>query len=88
MTNKEYVLQTMRQYGTAAAKEVQAKADDMTGTELYEKENFIPDFQAACEKMNMLQRTAGFVCRSTAGRIVRLLQPYDSTISRISGIAP
>ena len=30
--------------------------------------------------MNMLERKAGFVCRSTAGRVVRLLQPYDSTI--------
>ena len=28
----------------------------------------------------MLEREAGFVCRSTAGRVVRLLQPYDSTI--------
>ena len=28
----------------------------------------------------MLERTAGFVCRSAAGRVVRLLQPYDSTI--------
>ena len=28
----------------------------------------------------MLERKAGFVCRSTAGRVVRLLQPYDSTI--------
>ena len=28
----------------------------------------------------MLEREAGFVCRSTAGRVVRLLQPYDRTI--------
>lgn len=28
----------------------------------------------------MLQRKVGFVCRSTAGRVVRLLQNYDSNI--------
>ena len=26
----------------------------------------------------MLTRKAGFVCKSTAGRVVRLIQPYDS----------
>mgnify|MGYP006946912421 FL=1 len=28
----------------------------------------------------MLERKAGFVCQSSAGRVVRLVQPYDSTI--------
>ena len=28
----------------------------------------------------MLERKAGFVCRSSAGRVVRLVQLYDSTI--------
>ncbi len=80
MTNKEYVLETMRQYGAAAAKEVQAKAAEMTGTELYDKEGFIPSFVAAIAKKNMLERSAGFVCESSAGHVVRLLQPYDSTV--------
>lgn len=52
----------------------------MTGTELYEREGFIPDFRAACELRNMLERKAGFVCKSSAGRVVSLIQPYDSTI--------
>jgi hypothetical protein len=30
--------------------------------------------------MNMLNRPVGFVCRSSAGRVVKLLQPYDSSI--------
>jgi hypothetical protein len=30
--------------------------------------------------MNMLDRQVGFVCKSSAGRVVRLLQPYDSTV--------
>ena len=80
MTDKQFVLTTMRDTGLARAQTLQAQALDMTGTELYASEDYIPNFTAACEAMNMLERKAGFVCRSTAGRVVRLLQPYDSTI--------
>ena len=59
---------------------VQAKADDMTGTELYAVDDRIPAFLAAREKKNMADRNIGFVCKSTAGRVVRLIQPYDSDI--------
>ena len=79
-TDKEFVLQTMRDTGLARAQTLQAQAPEMTGTELYAAEDFIPDFQAACALKNMLEREAGFVCRSTAGRVVKLIQPYDSTI--------
>lgn len=80
MNDKEFVLKTMRDTGLARAKTLQAQAPEMTGTELYAAEDFIPDFQAACGLKNMLERAAGFVCRSTAGRVVKLIQPYDSTI--------
>ena len=80
MTDKQFVLTTMRDTGLARAQALQAQAPDMTGTELYAAEEFIPDFNAACEKANMLTRKAGFVCRSSAGRVVKLLQPYDSSI--------
>ena len=80
MTSKERVLQRERQRGHEAAKVVQANADTMTGTELYSVDDRIPRFTAACEKLNMMERPVGFVCRSSAGRVVRLLQPYDSTI--------
>lgn len=80
MTDKEYVLETMQAQGLAAAQRVQAAAPELTGTELYAREGYLPDFAAACARKNMLERTAGFVCRSAAGRVVRLLQPYDSTI--------
>ena len=80
MTDKEFVLSTMQQAGLSQAKALQAKAPEMSGTELYDAEDCIPEFQAACSMKNMLERTAGFVCRSTAGRVVRLIQPYDSTI--------
>ena len=80
MTSKERVLERERQRGRAAAREVQSKAPDMNGTELYAVDDRIPDFKAACAKMNMLDRLPGFVCKSSAGRVVRLLQRYDSTI--------
>ena len=80
MTNQEYVLETMKRSGRLAAQAVQAKAAEMTGTELNAEDAYIPRFRAACAKMNMLERSVGFVCKSTAGRVVRLLQPYDSTI--------
>ena len=80
MTSKEYVLDTLRRAGWSAAQDIQAQAPDMTGTELYAQEDYIPDFQAAKAAKNMLERSPGFVCRSTAGRVVRLLQVYDSTV--------
>lgn len=80
MNNQKFVLQTMFQTGKAMAVTVQDNADSMTGTALYEAEDYIPDFRAACETQNMLTRNIGFVCRSSAGRVVRLIQNYDSSI--------
>lgn len=78
--DKEFVLQAMRETGLARAQALQAQAAELTGAELYAAEDWIPSFQAACALKNMLEREAGFVCRSTAGRVVRLLQVYDSTV--------
>lgn len=80
MTNKEIVLDALTRTGRLAAQEVQSNAAEMSGTELDEQESYIPDFSAALAIQNMLNRPAGFVCRSSAGRVVRLIQPYDSTI--------
>lgn len=80
MTDKEFVLNTMQQAGLNQAQAIQEQAPEMTGTELYAQEDYIPDFQAAKAAKNMLERSPGFVCRSSAGRVVRLLQTYDSTI--------
>ena len=80
MTSKERVLERERQRGHEAAKVVQTNAENMTGTELYAVEDRIPNFVAACAKKNMLDRHVGFVCRSSAGRVVRLLQNYDSSV--------
>lgn len=78
--DKQFVLDTMRAQGLAQAQTLQERAPEMTGTELYAQDGYIPEFLAACALKNMLERAAGFVCRSTAGRVVRLIQPYDSTI--------
>lgn len=84
MTDKEFVLTTMREYGLRRAKDLQDTSSAMSGMEMYEKEDYIPDFTAAIAKQNMLTRKAGrtdgFLCRSSAGRIVRLIQNYDSSI--------
>ena len=84
MTSKEKVLQRERDRGRLAALEVQEKAHNMSGTELNAVDDRIPRFLEAVKHKNMLDRRAGqedgFVCLSSAGRVVRLIQNYDSTI--------
>lgn len=80
MSAKERVLKREYDRGRLAAQEVQGKAPDMTGTALYAVDDRIPRFAMAVQKMNMLDRPVGFVCKSTAGRVVRLLQVYDSHV--------
>lgn len=64
--------------GRANALKLQEDAPTMTGTELNAADGDIPSFAAAVANKNMLERKPGFVCRSSAGRVVRLVQPYDS----------
>lgn len=84
MNDKEFVLETMKQAGLNAATNFQNNSSTMTGTQMYEQKEYIPDFQAAKSAKNMLERKAGvvdgFVCLSTAGRVVKLIQNYDSDI--------
>lgn len=80
MTSKERVLQREYRRGQLAAQQLQDQAGTMTGTELYAADDRIPRFCAAAAKKNMLERPVGFVCKSSAGRVVKLLQPYDSGI--------
>ena len=74
----------MYEEGRRQALDLQSRSPEMTGTELNAEEDKIPSFQAAVKQKNMLDRKAGqtdgFVCKSTAGRVVRLLQVYDSDI--------
>lgn len=80
MTSRERVLKREYDRGRMAAMEVQERSPDMNGTELYAVDDRIPQFKEAVKKQNMLTRKVGFVCKSSAGRVVRLLQPYDSEI--------
>ena len=81
-SDREFVLDAMQRIGKTIAQDIQNRSAEMTGTELYAEEDYIPDFQAARAIQNMMTRNAGrengFVCRSTAGRVVRLIQNYDS----------
>lgn len=78
MTSRELVLDALRRMGAERAALLQTRAAELTGTELYAEEGYLPSFAAARARKNMLERPIGFVCRSTAGRVVSLLQPYDS----------
>lgn len=74
----EIYLEAMRAKGLADATNLQKNSAEMDGTTLYKKAENIPDFAVAKTVKNMLERSTGFVCRSSAGRMVRLLQVYDS----------
>lgn len=84
MTSREIVLSTMVRIGRTEAETLQSNSSGMSGTEMYRQEDYIPDFIAAVQTDNMLNRKAGmtdgFLCRSSAGRIVRLIQNYDSSV--------
>ena len=80
MTNKERRLDAYKRMGRIIAQDLQSRSANMTGTEIIAEEDYLPSFDGAVAKKNMLERDAGFVCRSAAGRAVKLLQPYDSTI--------
>lgn len=79
MSNELY-LTAMREKGLADAADLQGRAATMDGTAIYAEEEKIPDFAAAVKAKNMLERPVGFLCRSSAGRVVKLLQVYDSTV--------
>ena len=80
MTNRELVLDTLKKAGRLIAADLQTRTANMTGTEIIAEQDYLPRFDVAVSAKNMLERPIGFVCRSAAGRAVKLLQPYDSTI--------
>lgn len=84
MTSKERVLKREYDRGRMAAQEVQERSPNMNGTELYTVDDRIPRFKEVVKRMNMMDRhaglTDGFVCKSSAGRVVRLIQNYDSDV--------
>lgn len=70
----------MYEEGRRQALDLQQRSGSLSGTQLNAEDALIPGFQAAKQTMNMLLRDPGFVCKSSAGRVVKLLQVYDSNI--------
>lgn len=70
----------LKAQGKADAEALQAKAPKLSGTELNSEAAKIPLFTEAVKVKNMLERPIGFVCLSSARRVVKLLQVYDSNI--------
>lgn len=77
--NQQLYIDAMHAKGVADATDLQQRSAEMDGTALYAEEEKIPEFIVAVATMNMLERPVGFVCKSSAGRVVKLLQVYDST---------
>lgn len=77
MMDKNLLLETLKRVGKIIAEDLQKRSSDMMGTELYEEKLFIPKFNPERQYLNF---TVGYICQSEAGRVVKLLQPYDSTI--------
>ena len=80
MSDKEFVLSVMRRHGLTDAESLQERSGTMDGTALNAEDFSIPAFTEAVRAKNMLNRPIGFVCKSSTGRVVRLIQPYDSTV--------
>lgn len=78
--SKQIYFDAMKEKGKLDATDFQTRSAEMTGTEMYAEEEKIPTFAAAVALKNMLERPVGFVCKSPAGRVVKLLQPYDSSV--------
>lgn len=76
--------QILYEEGRRDALALQERSSGLTGTELNAEADKIPAFREAVKKENMLHRKAGqtdgFVCRSSAGRVVRLIQNYNSDV--------
>jgi hypothetical protein len=77
-------LEMLRQSGKVDAMALQERSSELNGTELNAEDDKIPRFKAAVKEKNMLDRKAGqkdgFICKSSAGRVVRLIQNYDSNV--------
>lgn len=78
--NKMSEAEMFKILGKLIAEETQKKFSTIDSKEIPSYQSVCPSFEAAKEKLNMLNRPAGFVCISPDGRVVKLLQPYDSNI--------
>lgn len=77
MEAKEYVLEKMQDIGLQVAEAFQAKAPELDGTAIIDREEDIPDFDP--DKHQYLNWPAGSCVRDD-GQVWQLIQPYDSTV--------
>lgn len=77
MTNKEFVLDMLCRFARSEAIALQEAAENMTPDEIIEDEILIPMFNPSRQ---YLDYNPGYICKTQQGNVVRLLQPYDSTI--------
>ena len=80
MMTHEQMKTIMYEEGRRQALDLQDRSLGLTNTELNAEDNLIPTFTSAKNVKNMLERPIGFVCKSSEGRVVKLLQPYDSNV--------
>jgi hypothetical protein len=74
MTDREYVLNTLRKFGKSEALKVQSKSPSMNGTELIAEEDYIPEFNPTKDYSSW---QAGFPVQDE-GQVWTLLQPYNA----------
>lgn len=74
---KNIFLSIIEEKGKEDAKLLQEQASSMTDTEIIANSYRIPKFKHDVQYLNY---KAGFVCQTDQGNVVKLLQPYDSTI--------
>lgn len=77
MSDMLFVLELFQRMGETVARSLQQNAPNMTSTEIIAAEDFLPDFNPNRQYLNF---SAGYICRTPDGNVVKLLQPYDSLI--------
>lgn len=74
---KEFVLRTLIRYGKKIAEDLEENTNNMQDEEIIKLQDLFPKFDPSKQYINYPH---GFVCVSPSGNLVRLIQPYDSTI--------
>lgn len=78
LQNDPFVIKFIQKLARMLGEKYQTDAPTMTADEIYEDQEFFPAFNLQLH--NYLNKPAGYVCKSPSGNMVKLLQPYDSTI--------
>lgn len=71
------MLKIWRYLGQMIGEHFQMQAPEMTQTEVVENDLFLPTFD---HERQYLDYDPGYICKTKAGNVVKLLQSYDSLI--------